>query len=96
MAKRALIEPDHPSIPVSRQCGLLSISRSGYYYQPDGENQENIRMMHRIDELFTKYPFYGVKKMTAHLRRLGDPVNVKRVRRLRGKWDWRQFIRNRN
>lgn len=82
MAKQALIEPDHPSIPVSRQCRLLGISRSGYYYQPHGESQENIRLMHRIDEIFTKYPFYGVKKMTAHLRRQGHPVNVKRIRRL--------------
>lgn len=82
MEKRALIEPDHPSIPVFRQCRLLGISRSGYYYQPHGENQENICLMHRIDELFTKYPFYGVRKMTAHLRRLGHPVNVKRIRRL--------------
>jgi len=38
--------------------------------------------MHRIDELFTKYPFYGVHKMTAHLSRQGPTVNVKRIRRL--------------
>lgn len=82
MEKRAIIEPDHPSIPVFRQCQLLGISRSGYYYQSHGESQENIRLMHRIDELFTKYPFYGVEKMTAHLSRLEYPVNVKRVRRL--------------
>lgn len=82
MEKRAMIEPGHPSIPVSRQCRLLGFSRSGYYYQSHGESQENIRLMHRIDELFTQYPFYGIEKMTAHLRRLGHPVNVKRVRRL--------------
>lgn len=82
MEKRALIDPGHPAIPVSRQCRLLGVSRSGYYYQSHGESQENIRLMHRIDELFTQYPFYGVEKMTAHLRRLGHPVNVKRVRRL--------------
>ncbi len=38
--------------------------------------------MHRIDELFTTYPFYGVDKMTAHLSRQGPTVNIKRIRRL--------------
>ena len=38
--------------------------------------------MHRIDEIFTDYPFYGVEKMTAHLCREDRHVNVKRVRRL--------------
>ncbi len=82
MEKRAWIEPVHPSITIQRQCELLGVSRSSYYYQSHGERPENIRLMHRIDELFTKYPFYGVEKMTAHLGRQGPPVNVKRVRRL--------------
>lgn len=80
--KRTLIEPWHPSIPVSRQCKLLGMPRSSYYYQSHGESPQNILLMHRIDELFTKYPFYGVEKMTAHLCRLGHPVNIKRIRRL--------------
>ena len=80
--RRAWIEPGHPSISVQRQCDLVGVSRSGSYYQPQGESPENIRLMHRIDELFTEYPFYGVEKMTAHLCREDRHVNVKRVRRL--------------
>jgi putative transposase len=80
--KRALIEPDSSAITIARQCELLGLSRSGYYYEPHGESPENIRLMHRIDELFTKYPFYGVDKMTAHLSRQGLTVNHKRIRRL--------------
>ena len=77
-----MIEPAHPAISIQRQCELLGLSRSGYYYQCQGERPENIRVMHRIDTLFTDYPFYGVEKMTAHLCRQGFHVNVKRVRRL--------------
>jgi putative transposase len=77
-----MIEPGHPAISLGRQCELLGVSRSGYYYEPRGESPENIRLMHRIDELFTKYPFYGVDKMTAHLSRQGPVVNHKRIRRL--------------
>lgn len=80
--KRALIDPAHSSITIARQCELLDLSRSGYYYEPCGESPENIRLMHRIDVLFTKYPFYGVDKMTAHLSRQGPTVNHKRIRRL--------------
>ena len=80
--KRALIDPTSSSIPIARQCELLGFSRSGYYYEPRGESPENIRLMHRIDVLFTKYPFYGVDKMTAHLSRQGPTVNHKRIRRL--------------
>jgi putative transposase len=39
--------------------------------------------MRRIDELYTAYPFYGSRKMTAVLQREGFTVNRKRVRRLR-------------
>ena len=43
--------------------------------------------MHLIDEQYTKTPFYGVRKMTATLRRLGYMVNPKRVRRLMRKME---------
>jgi len=38
--------------------------------------------MNLIDEQFTRTPFYGVEKMTAWLKRQGQEVNPKRVRRL--------------
>lgn len=69
-------------ISISRQIELLGLSRSGYYYQPQGENPLNLHLMNLIDEQYTKMPFYGVDKMTAWLRREGYRVNPKRVRRL--------------
>jgi putative transposase len=79
---RGLIEPDYSEIPIYRQCELLGLSRSGYYYKPQGESQLNQRLMNLIDEQYTKMPFYGVEKMTEWLRRQGFLVNPKRVRRL--------------
>jgi putative transposase len=80
--KRQLIDLDLKKIPVSRQCELLGLTRSCFYYKPVGESAENLLLMRLIDEQYTKTPFYGVKKMTATLRRLGYTVNPKRVRRL--------------
>ena len=77
-----MIEAAHPVLSVRRQCDLLGLTRSGLYYEPQGESAENLALMRRIDEAYTAWPFYGVRKMTAHLAREGQAVNVKRVRRL--------------
>lgn len=77
-----MIEPRHETISITRQCELLRLSRSSYYYVSDRDDSYNQLLMKRIDEQFTKTPFYGVPKMTVWLRRHGHPVNPKRVRRL--------------
>jgi len=60
-----LIEPDHPKISIVRQCELLELARSSYYYQGAGESEENLHVMRLLDEQYTKTPFYGIRKMTA-------------------------------
>ena len=80
--KRAEVGREAAMMSVVRQCGLLELSRSTFYYQPAGESAYNLELMRLIDEKFTKRPFYGVPRMTASLRALGHGVNPKRVRRL--------------
>lgn len=72
----------HPLIAIHRQCDLVGISRAAYYYQPRGEDALNLTLMRQIDEQYTRTPFYGVRRMSAWLRRQGYPANPKRVRRL--------------
>src|SRR5581483_1981358 len=69
--KRALIESEHGMIPIDRQCALLGISRSAYYYQPVEIDLLDLALMKQIDEQYTRTPFYGVLRMTACLRRGG-------------------------
>ena len=80
--KRALIDPEHPTISLARQCELVGLARSSYYYQPVPESEENLLLMRLLDEQYTRTPFYGIKKMTAWLRAQGYEVNHKRVARL--------------
>jgi putative transposase len=80
--KCGLIDVANIEIAISRQCELLGLSRSGYYYEPIGESPLNLQLMNLIDEQYTKTPFYGVDKMTAWLIRQGYKVNPKRIRRL--------------
>jgi putative transposase len=74
---RPWIEPDHQSLSIRRQCALLGLPRSSWYYQPRGETAENLELMRRIDEQYLRTPFYGSRKLA---RLLG--VNRKRVQRL--------------
>ena len=80
--RKAIIQRDQPKLSLSRQCHLLSISRSSFYYAPRGESPESLALMRRIDELFLKYPFYGSRQMVHQLRREGVRVGRHRIRRL--------------
>jgi putative transposase len=80
--RKSLVEPDHPTIPISRQCELLGLARSSFYYEPQPETAQNLLLMRMMDEQFMKTPFYGVRKMTVWLATQGHFVNPKRVRRL--------------
>ncbi len=77
-----MIETGHPDLSIRRQCELVGLSRSTFYYQPATESPLNLLLMRLIDLQYTKRPFYGYPKMTAHLRRSGHRVNPKRIRRL--------------
>jgi len=79
---RPLVEHGHPEISVRRQCELLGVNRSGLYYDPVGESEENILLMRLLDEQYTRAPFYGSRKMTEWLIAQGYAVNRKRVSRL--------------
>ena len=80
--RRGLIERDHKDLSIMRQCTLLSISRSGFYYQPLPETPFNLSLMEIIDKQFLEAPWYGSRQMTRHLRRMGHEVGRKRVKRL--------------
>jgi putative transposase len=77
-----MIERGNPNLSITRQCTILSISRSSFYYATKGESEANLALMRRIDELFMKYPFYGSRQMVRQLRREGIAVGRHRVRRL--------------
>lgn len=69
-------------LSVSRQCELIGLSRSSYYYEPATESAENLLLMAKIDREYTAHPFLGSRRMTTWLQGEGHEVNRKRVRRL--------------
>ncbi len=77
-----MIEPDNRELSIIRQCELLGLSRSSYYYEPIAESAENLHYMRMMDEQYIKKPFLGVPRMHQFLLAKGYKVNIKRVERL--------------
>jgi putative transposase len=77
----ALVERESRELPLTQQAELLSISRSSLYSRPCEPSAEEIAIKHRIDELYTQYPFYGSRKIEAQLPREGVVINRKTVQR---------------
>jgi putative transposase len=77
-----LVEPYHPQLSIARQCELLDLARSSYYYDPVPESEEDLLLMRLLDEHYTRTPFYGLRKLVVFLEEQGYVVDRKRVRRL--------------
>lgn len=81
-ARLAMIARPHPHFSIVEQCALLRVPRSTLYYKPAPVSEEELQLMRRIDEIYTKWPFYGSRRMVVELRDEGHVVNRERVRRL--------------
>ena len=63
-----MIERVNPNLSITRQCRLLSVGHSSFYYATKGESEANLALMRRLDALFLKYPFFGSRQMVRRLR----------------------------
>ena len=77
--RRGLVERGGGELPLSVQAGLLGVSRSSFYYRPAPPPPEEVALKHRIDEIYTAYPFYGSRRIGVELRRAGYVINRKAV-----------------
>ncbi|MDL2228537.1 IS3 family transposase [Bacteroidales bacterium OttesenSCG-928-K03] len=80
--RRKMIEKDNSKLSINRQCAILGINRSGFYYKPCGENPINLDIMEEIDTIHTKYPYYGIRKILVCLKEKFPFIGKKRVSRL--------------
>lgn len=76
-----MIDRTH-ELPIRRQCQVLEIGRSSYYYQAVPVNQADVDLMRLIDEIHLKYPFYGSRKVRNELKARGIKVGRGHVRTL--------------
>lgn len=77
-----MVDSGHAGLTITRQCRLVSIARSSFYYEAEPASELNLELLGRIDRQFLVTPFFGSRQMTRWLRRRGFGVGRKRVRRL--------------
>ena len=80
--RRELVDRQHGSLSIVRQCALLEVSRSGLYYRPRETSQQDLSLMREMDRQYLETPFYGSRRMRASLERQGMVVSRNRVERL--------------
>jgi putative transposase len=69
-------------LPVTRQCEILNLCRSGIYYCPVPTSAKDLELMRQIDEIHLEYPFYGSRKIRNELWARGNETGRDKVRRL--------------
>src|SRR5207249_591296 len=80
--EKGSIEANHRRLSIARQCELIALPRSSWYYKLQEETAENLLLMRLLDEQYTSTPFYGSRRMVIALGEQGWKVNRKRVQRL--------------
>lgn len=83
-----MIEKGHSELSIVKQCDLLQVSRSGFYYEPVQESEENLAIMRWLDEQYLNTPFFGLERLLVLLVVLGYKINRKRLRRLMKLQGW--------
>jgi putative transposase len=80
--RRRLVNKQH-KLSIARQCELLKIHRSGFYYTPKPETALNLKLMRMIDQEHMQRPWLGVPRIVDWLRQDKNiPINHKRIERL--------------
>jgi putative transposase len=82
--RRSWIEPDHSTLSVRQQCEILELNRSSIYYTPRPKlvSDEQLNLMRLVDEIYTRYPFFGTRQMSNYLTLHHQPVERHQVRRV--------------
>lgn len=80
--RNSVENPLEAQLSISKQCELLGLPRSSFYYKPVPETALNLELMRLIDEKYMERPHFGTRNMTLHLREQNFLVNRKRVQGL--------------
>lgn len=67
--RRSWVERDHPLLSVCQQCEILDLNRASIYYTPRPKtlSEEELALLRLVDEVYTKYPFFGTRQMSDYI-----------------------------
>ena len=76
-----MIDDNCRNLSIARQCDLLLINKSTYYYKAKGLTQRDLEIMKTIDEIYTEHPYFGARRMSKYLVPSGVLIGRKAVSR---------------
>jgi len=76
-----MLEHDSKEFSIKEQCRLLSLNRTSMYYKPVPVSDRKLRILNRIDELYTENPSFGRATIGTILRREGHQISDPSVRK---------------
>ncbi|XVN40529.1 MAG: hypothetical protein RCO49_06965 [Rickettsia endosymbiont of Argas persicus] len=77
--RKNMVDKDCSNLSIARQCTLLFINKSSYYYKPQGLTKKDLEIMQVIDEIYTQHPYFGARRMSEHLVPFGITIGRKAV-----------------
>ena len=80
---------EETGLSLSRACELAGVSRSSVYYSPVPVGAETLMLQSLVDRLYMDFPYYGTRRVSWHLKRLGHDVGRDRARSLMAAVNWR-------
>lgn len=76
-----MIDWNDIEIPTTTQAELLGLNQSSLYYKLVDSFPEKLAIKNRIDEIYTKHPYFGSRRLTVTLNNSGYHINRKSVQR---------------
>ena len=76
-----MLERENDTISFKTQCELLGVNRGRTYYIPREASHEEFKIKHETDKIYMDASFYGSRRITAQMQRMGWDINRKAVQR---------------
>jgi len=82
--RRSWVEPNNLDLSVREQCKILDLNRSNVYYTPRAKmiSEEELGFRRLVDEIYTRYPFFGTRKMSDYITMHHHPADRYQVRKV--------------
>ena len=82
--RKNMIDNNCRNLSITKQCELLLLNKSTYYYKAKGLTKRDLEIMKTIDEIYTEHPYFGARRMSKYLMQFGIVIARKAVGRYYG------------
>src|SRR5690625_297241 len=80
--RKKMIDGEDKGMSILRQCQLLGMHRSAYYYKSKGISEADLRIMERMDRMYSEDPTRGTRRYRRDLKLAGIHISRDKVRGL--------------